>query len=224
MRPLDTSQMHIVQLGRAWEEHGKGYHPCSKQAMPLLEGHEELVSWLQPIDKGVEGQVAAIWYKEEFYPLSLRMMKAIYRRVRLRKDFCNIEKLSHGGHKLKIPMLLLNDKKRTQSRFHVSSFSVGFCCCKCNIFDVNTHTPYICICIFIRDHHHHHRHSHHHHHHRLVRKTFVFQRGKRIVVVAVIIPRQQQRFSLFLYASLQKLPALTLKATVAVATTALRTR
>lgn len=51
--------------------------------------------------------------------LSLRMMKAIWRHIRLKKGFVNIEPLSQGGHKLKIPQLLLQEKRRTQQRFNV---------------------------------------------------------------------------------------------------------
>jgi hypothetical protein len=48
------------------------------------------------------------------------MMKAIWRHVRLRKGFNNIERAPYGGLKLKIPTLLLSEKLRTQSRFNVS--------------------------------------------------------------------------------------------------------
>ena len=53
--------------------------------------------------------------------MSLRMMKAIWRHVRLRKGFDNVERSPYGGMKLKIPTSLLAEKLRTQSRFNVSS-------------------------------------------------------------------------------------------------------
>jgi hypothetical protein len=49
------------------------------------------------------------------------MMKAIWRHVRLRKGFHNLERAQLGGYKLRIPTVLLTEKMRTQSRFNVSS-------------------------------------------------------------------------------------------------------
>ena len=45
--------------------------------------------------------------------------QAIWRHVRLKKGFSNIEPLSQGGFKLKIPHELLAEKRRTQNRFQV---------------------------------------------------------------------------------------------------------
>ena len=57
-------------------------------------------------------------YKQKLYTLSLRMQKAIYRHVRLRKGFRNEEEMD-GVVKLRIPENLLREKIRTQSRFDV---------------------------------------------------------------------------------------------------------
>jgi hypothetical protein len=78
------------------------------------------VSWLQPVDGRVEDQIPAIRVNDAFYSMSLRMMKAIWRHVRLRKGFDNVERSPYGGMKLKIPTSLLAEKLRTQSRFNVS--------------------------------------------------------------------------------------------------------
>ena len=56
----------------------------------------------------------------QYFRLSLRMMKSIWRHVRLKKGFVNVERAPYGGLKLKIPTLLLTEKMRTQSRFNVS--------------------------------------------------------------------------------------------------------
>ena len=56
----------------------------------------------------------------QYFRLSLRMMKSIWRHVRLKKGFVNVERAPYGGMKLKIPTLLLTEKMRTQSRFNVS--------------------------------------------------------------------------------------------------------
>lgn len=65
----------------------------------------------------------ALKLSDGFYTLSLRMMKAIWRHVRLRKGFRNVERAQLGGYKLRIPTVLLTEKMRTQTRFNVSSSS-----------------------------------------------------------------------------------------------------
>jgi hypothetical protein len=65
-------------------------------------------------------QVPCILYRGKHYSLSLRMQKAIYRHVRLKKGFKNEESVN-GFQKLRIPDLLLKEKIRTQSRFDVSN-------------------------------------------------------------------------------------------------------
>ena len=92
--------------------------PCSKDAISLLERNERIVTWLMPVSGTIKDQIAAIRYKDGYYSLSLRMMKAIYRHVRLYKDFVNIENVN-GIQKQRIPELLLKEKIRTQSRFDV---------------------------------------------------------------------------------------------------------
>ena len=52
--------------------------------------------------------------------MSLRMMKAVWRHVRLKKNFVNRETIPHVGVKLRIPEVLLIEKMRTQQRFNVS--------------------------------------------------------------------------------------------------------
>ena len=70
-------------------------------------------------DGSVEDQVAALRVGGAYYRLSLRMMKAVWRHVRLRKGFVNREAAPYGGQKLRIPRLLFMEKMRTQSRFNV---------------------------------------------------------------------------------------------------------
>ena len=71
----------------------------------------------------------------QFYMMSLRMMKSIFRHVRLRKGFVNREAALFGGEKLRIPRLLLMEKMRTQHRFNVSDGMQLLCvlimmCCR----------------------------------------------------------------------------------------------
>jgi hypothetical protein len=117
MKRLDMKGKCVVYAGDDWRH---GLPPCSKEMMRHLERNEKIVSWLQPVDGRVEDQIPAIRVNDAFYSMSLRMMKAIWRHVRLRKGFDNVERSPYGGMKLKIPTSLLAEKLRTQSRFNVS--------------------------------------------------------------------------------------------------------
>ena len=117
MERLDISNIRVIYAGEDWRH---GSLPFSREMMRHLERNERLVSWLQPLGGGVQDQVPAIRMKDEFYTISLRMMKAIWRHVRLKKGFENVERAPYGGLKLKIPVSLLAEKLRTQSRFNVS--------------------------------------------------------------------------------------------------------
>ena len=119
MRRIDVSQMDLVHYGRVWAHVAP---PCNRAMISHLEHNEPLVYWLQPRGEGVEEQIPALRLKDGFYTLSLRMMKAIWRHVRLRKGFRNVERAQLGGFKLRIPVVLLMEKMRTQSRFNVSFF------------------------------------------------------------------------------------------------------
>ena len=79
-----------------------------------------LVTWLQPHGGVVTDQFPAIRIRDHFYTMSLRMMKAVWRHVRLKKNFVNRETIPHVGVKLRIPEVLLVEKMLTQQRFNVS--------------------------------------------------------------------------------------------------------
>ncbi len=120
MKLIDLNGMEVVFSGNAWTH---SIIPCAKQAIPLLERNEKIVSWLKPQGGGVSEHIPAILYKGHFYSLSLRMQKAIYRHIRLKKGFKN-EEIMDGIPKLRIPDVLLKEKIRTQSRFDVSSLAM----------------------------------------------------------------------------------------------------
>ena len=102
MKRLDMADVCVVYAGEGWRHR---LPPCSREMMAHLERNERLVSWLQPLKGTVYDQVPAIRVNDEFYTISLRMMKAIWRHVRLKKGFDNVA--------------LLAEKLRTQSRFNV---------------------------------------------------------------------------------------------------------
>jgi hypothetical protein len=116
MKVIELEGMEVVFYGNAWNHN---ILPCAKQAIPLLERNEKIVSWLKPKGGTVSDHIPAIIYNDKFYSLSLRMQKAIYRHIRLKKGFKN-EEIMDGIAKLRIPDVLLKEKIRTQSRFDVS--------------------------------------------------------------------------------------------------------
>ena len=111
--------MIVVQPGVEWDHN---IPPCSKQAIQLLERNTKVVTWLMKRGGSTQDQIPCIKYQNKFYSLSLRMQKAIYRHVRLKKGFQNQETID-GIVKLKIPDILLKEKIRTQSRFDVSRYN-----------------------------------------------------------------------------------------------------
>ena len=126
MKRVDMKGVYVVYTGEDWRHASP---PCSREMMAHLERNERLVSWLQPVQGTVLDQMPAIRVKDEFYSISLRLMKAIWRHVRLRKGFDNVERAPYGGLKLKIPTILLAEKLRTQSRFNVGCvFLCGVMC------------------------------------------------------------------------------------------------
>lgn len=102
--------------------------PSTRDMLSRLERNEALISWLQPLavnelrdeEARLQAQFPAIQIGADFYTISLRMMKAVWRHVRLRKGFVNREMVPHVGVRLRIPTLLLSEKIRTQQRFNVS--------------------------------------------------------------------------------------------------------
>ena len=76
MKIIDMEHMEMVFAGEAWTHK---LMPCSKQAIPLLERNEKIVSWVRPKGGDVTQHIPAIRYKDKFFTLSLRMQKAIYR-------------------------------------------------------------------------------------------------------------------------------------------------
>jgi hypothetical protein len=88
--------------------------------------------------ENITEQVPCIRVKDKYYSISLRMMKAIWRHVRLVKGFVNVDYAKDGRRRLRIPMALYQEKQRTQIRFNVclSTLSMFMKCFLC--FDVCT--------------------------------------------------------------------------------------
>jgi len=117
MKSINTTLYNVILKGEKWNHN---MPPCSKGATALLANNESVVTWISPKDNINDclKHIPVIFYKGKYWTLSLRMSKCIYRHVRLRKGFENRQTV-HGIVTLRIPQLLLNEKKRTQARFEV---------------------------------------------------------------------------------------------------------
>jgi hypothetical protein len=116
MIEMDTTDTTLVQEGIPWPHERD---PCSREMIHLLERNESFVSWFQPNSGGVDAQFPTIRVGDRYCKLSLRLQKALFRHVRLQRDFVNREKTPDGVVKLRIPTALFVDKKKTASRFMV---------------------------------------------------------------------------------------------------------
>ena len=119
MKVVDMGSNEIVSCGLEWPY---SRPPSTKEMLHRLERNEAFISWLQPHKGEIDDQFPAIKIGPNFYTISLRMMKAVWRHVRLKKGFVNRETVPYVGTKLRIPTLLLSEKIRTQQRFNVSCF------------------------------------------------------------------------------------------------------
>jgi len=128
MIEIDTSGTLLVQEGVPWP-HKK--EPCSREMIHLLERAESFVSWFQPRNGCVDDQFPTIRVGHRYCKLSLRLQKALFRHVRLQRDFVNRERTPDGVVKLRIPTTLFMDKKKTASRFMVRDHPISPCLDDC---------------------------------------------------------------------------------------------
>lgn len=113
MRLLNIEGMTVVHVGKPWSFTAP---PCCREMVPHLENKENLVYWFQPVGGTPSEQIPALKYQGQFYALSLRMMKCIWRHTRLRKGFRNLECGHFGTYKLRIPKQLMLEKVRTHRK------------------------------------------------------------------------------------------------------------
>ena len=118
MKVVDVSRFEVVRAGV----------PCFtpppvnvETIAKLMERNEDYIFWLQPPGGGVEQQLACVQINSVFYQLNMRLEKAIFRHIRLNRDFQNLERLEDGTPKLRIPTRLLREKMRTSLRSKVRS-------------------------------------------------------------------------------------------------------
>jgi hypothetical protein len=98
MKLVDMSLVTLVHSGESWAHEQP---PCSRQMIHMLERNEEVVTWVQVLARPrarqpkraqsrpltplrqpkagtVEDQFPVIRIRDEYYTMSLRMMKAVW--------------------------------------------------------------------------------------------------------------------------------------------------
>ena len=121
MKIVDPSLFDVIKEGIEFQI------PCSsakkqdpeEELLPCMERNEGAVYWLQPKGGTVDQQEACICVNGKFYALNCKFEKAIFRSVRLTRDFQNYERLVDGTRKLVIPRRLFQEKLKTSRRVSV---------------------------------------------------------------------------------------------------------
>jgi hypothetical protein len=73
MRAVDMSLHRVVKCGVSWPF---SFQPNSKNMILQLERNEALVTWLEPLESDdISKQFPAIRVRDQYYTMSLRMMK-----------------------------------------------------------------------------------------------------------------------------------------------------
>lgn len=128
MRVLDVSKYTLVKSGI----------PCTTTApvqantlIQIMQCNDNYIYWFQSGGGDTSSQVSCVNVNGVFYNMPLRLEKAVFRHVRLTRNFQNIEALEDGTIKLRIPTRLLREKKRTSSRLKVISILLHTCDCQC---------------------------------------------------------------------------------------------
>lgn len=124
MKTLVCEEFDVVKAGREFT----AAEPLDVPAMVRrMEKNESYIFWLQRPLTDVQTQVAAVKINGQMYGLNMRMEKAIFRHIRLTKNFSNVEVLPDGTRKLRIPQRLFHEKIRTSNRFEVGARALRAC-------------------------------------------------------------------------------------------------
>ena len=115
MRSIDISTYEIVKAGVAATLEKMTVHTL----IELMQKNDQYVYWLQRKNTTFETQIPAVCVNEHFYHPSFKLEKAIFRHIRLTRNFQNYELLEDGTKKLRIPLRLWLEKQRTSNKFLV---------------------------------------------------------------------------------------------------------
>jgi hypothetical protein len=115
MRSIDISTYEIVKTGVSATLDKMSVHTL----IDLMQKNDQYVYWLQRKNTTFETQIPAVCVNEHFYHPSFKLEKAIFRHIRLTRNFQNYELLEDGTKKLRIPLRLWLEKQRTSNKFLV---------------------------------------------------------------------------------------------------------
>ena len=94
-----------------------GAHRCAVSNKNHVEKRKVRV--LHPTNADFSCQIPALHVNGTFVQPSVKLEKAIFRHIRLTRNFQNFELLEDGRKKLRIPIRLLQEKQRTSNKFSV---------------------------------------------------------------------------------------------------------
>jgi hypothetical protein len=127
MRSIDISSYEIVKAGVAAKLDRVSVHSL----IELMQKNDRYVFWLQRKNSTFESQIPAVCVNDQFYHPSFKLEKAIFRHIRLTRNFQNYELMEDGTKKLRIPLRLWLEKQRTSNKFLVSLLCVLLACFAC---------------------------------------------------------------------------------------------
>jgi hypothetical protein len=115
MRSIDISSYDVVKAGLAATLERISVHTL----IELMQKNDRYVYWLQRKNSTFETQIPAVSVNGQLYHPSFKLEKAIFRHIRLTRNFQNYELLEDGTKKLRIPLRLWLEKQRTSNKFLV---------------------------------------------------------------------------------------------------------
>ena len=115
MRSIDISNYEIVKAGVPATVDRMNVHSL----IEVMQKNDRYVYWLQRKNSSFETQIPAVHVNNTFYHPSFKLEKAIFRHIRLTRNFQNFELLEDGSKKLRIPLRLWLEKQRTSNKFLV---------------------------------------------------------------------------------------------------------
>ena len=119
MKVIDIRNFSIVKKGQACVLP----EPTDVQYLiKMMQKNEKYVYWLQPKNTDFSCQIPALHVNGNYIQPSVKLEKAIFRHIRLTRNFQNFELLEDGRKKLRIPIRLLQEKQRTSNKFSVRLF------------------------------------------------------------------------------------------------------
>ena len=118
MKVIDIQNFSVVKVGQACVLP----EPTDVQCLiKIMQKNEKYVYWIQTKNRDFSSQIPVVNVNGNYILPSVKLEKAIFRHIRLTRNFQNFELLEDGRKKLRIPLRLLQEKQRTSNKFSVST-------------------------------------------------------------------------------------------------------